>query len=316
MKNAPRISIIMATYNRAHFIVEALNSIINQSFTNWECLIIDDGGTDNTKEVISPILIQDNRFQYLLRPDTYKKGLPDSRNYGLDLAKGDFVIFFDDDDIVHPDNLKIGLEILETKNLDFCHYKMLSFEVEKPIIQSLPINIVQMITNADIEKVVTQEIGLASCTVLWRKHCFKSIRFNETLLYAEEWECYIRIIAENFKGLVISNFLYFNRKHPHSNTGEYFRNSPIRRESYAKAIVLVTSNLSKKQLLTQSLKRHFIVKAKFFSEYNLFENILNVLNLSTFEKLMWQLFYLSLTIRLPLYRIKTDYKKKMLQKSL
>jgi glycosyltransferase involved in cell wall biosynthesis len=280
----PRITIIMATYNRAHFIVETLKSIINQSFVDWECLIIDDGGTDNTKEVITPILIQDNRFQYLLRPDTYKMGLPGSRNYGLDLVKGDFVIFFDDDDIVHPDNLKICLELLETKNIDFCHYKMLSFELEKPIIKNTPIDIVQLITKADIEKVVTQEIGLASCTVFWSKKCFENIRFNETLMYAEEWECYTRIVAENFKGLVISNFLYYNRQHAESNTGEYFRNNPIRRESHVKAILLVAINLSKKQLLNYSLKRHLIAKAKYFSKYNLFENILDILNLSKFEK--------------------------------
>ena len=95
----PLVTIIMATYNRASFIVETLQSIQNQIFKDWECLIIDDGGTDATAAIIAPILAQDNRFQYLLRPDTYQKGLPGTRNYGLDLAKGDYIIFFDDDDI-------------------------------------------------------------------------------------------------------------------------------------------------------------------------------------------------------------------------
>ena len=52
----PTITIIMATYNRAHFIVETLDSIRNQTFQDWECIIIDDGGTDNTKEVIRTYL--------------------------------------------------------------------------------------------------------------------------------------------------------------------------------------------------------------------------------------------------------------------
>ena len=51
----PTITIIMATYNRAHFILETLHSIQNQTYENWECIIIDDGGTDNTQEVITPI---------------------------------------------------------------------------------------------------------------------------------------------------------------------------------------------------------------------------------------------------------------------
>ena len=92
----------MATYNRAHFIVETLQSIQNQTFQDWECIIIDDGGTDNTTEVIQPIVANDKRFQFVKRESNYQKGLPGCRNYGIDLARGDYIIFFDDDDIVHP----------------------------------------------------------------------------------------------------------------------------------------------------------------------------------------------------------------------
>jgi GalNAc5-diNAcBac-PP-undecaprenol beta-1,3-glucosyltransferase len=306
-----KVTIIMATYNRAHFIIETLNSIKNQSFLDWECLIIDDGGIDNTKEVIASILESDNRFQYFKRIKTYKKGLPGSRNYGLDLAKGDYIIFFDDDDIVHPDNLKIGLEVLETRKLDFCHYQKLSFEVNKPVIISCPIEIVKSLNRDDVEKVVTQEIALASCTVLWKKHCFDTIRFNETLLYAEEWECYSRIIAENFKGIIISNVLYYNRKHAESNTGEYIRYSHIRRESYSEAILFVVKNIKEKQLLSNSLKRYFVILSKDFKEYKLFENMLNSLDLTTFEKLKWQIFYKILPVRLQLYKIKNSFKKRI-----
>ncbi len=98
----------MATYNRAHLITETLRSIQAQTYTNFECSIIDDGGTDNTAEIIAPFL-EDTRFTFQKRPSTYGKGLPGCRNYGLDLAKGEFVIFFDDDDIIHPQNLEIGL---------------------------------------------------------------------------------------------------------------------------------------------------------------------------------------------------------------
>ena len=113
----PIVTIIMATYNRAHFILETLLSIQKQTFGDWECLIIDDGGTDNTPEVIAPILAQDVRFQYMNRPETYLKGLPGCRNFGLDIANGEYIIFFDDDDIVHPLNLELCLK--EIKNKDY-----------------------------------------------------------------------------------------------------------------------------------------------------------------------------------------------------
>ena len=116
------ISIIMATFNRAHFIVETLNSIQNQTFDNFECLIIDDGSTDNTVEVITPFLENDKRFKYYKRTPNYKKGLPGSRNYGLDLAKGEYIIFFDDDDIVHPLNLELCVLELSRNEVSFCRY--------------------------------------------------------------------------------------------------------------------------------------------------------------------------------------------------
>jgi glycosyltransferase involved in cell wall biosynthesis len=267
-------------------------------------LIVDDGGTDNTKEVIAPILEQDSRFQFLKRPQAYQKGLPGCRNYGLDLAKGDYLIFFDDDDIVHPDNLKIVVKVMEGTTVDFCHYQKLSFEKQPPIIENTEMRIQQSLTKADIQKVITQQIGLASCTVMWKKHCFSSLRFNENLLYAEEWECYSRLISEGFKGVVISNVLYYNRKHANSNTGEFYRNNTIRKASKKDAILLVLENLKEKQLLSPSIIRYFVILSSNFKEFNLFNELLKVLKLPPLEKLKWVLFYYSLPLRMVVYKLK------------
>ena len=305
----PKVTIIMATFNRAHFIEETLLSVQNQTFVDWECFIIDDGGTDNTNEVIAPMLEQDSRFQFLKRADAYKKGLSGCRNYGLDLAKGEYIVFFDDDDIVHPDNLKIGVELIEIHHVDFCHYQKLSFEGKKPLIQNSLIKVQQYLTKEDLEKVITQKIGLASCTVLWSKKSFNKIRFNESLLYAEEWECYSRMISENFKGIIIRNVLYYNRKHADSNTGEFYRNNPIRRASKKEAIVLVIKNMKEKELLSPSILRYFVTMAIDFKEYDLFNQILNIVELPTFEKLKWQLFYGTLPLRLSVYKLKKEIQK-------
>jgi GalNAc5-diNAcBac-PP-undecaprenol beta-1,3-glucosyltransferase len=310
MNKFPQVTIIMATYNRACFILETVQSIQKQSCENFECLIIDDGGTDNTIEVIASVLEQDKRFQFLKRPDIYLKGLSGCRNYGLNLAKGEYVIFFDDDDFVHPENLKICLDVIESNKVDFCHYQKMSYEIEKPIIENYPAKIQQNLTKDDIEKVVTQKIGLASCTVLWKKKCFDENRFNENLLYAEEWECYIRLISKDFKGVIINNVLYYNRKHPNSNTGEFYRDNPIRRASKKDAVILVIINLKEKELLSYSILRYFAKMALEFKEYELFNQILKVLELTLFEKLKWQLFYVTLPLRLIVYKIKTSILKK------
>lgn len=298
----------MATYNRAHFIVETLQSIQKQTYNDWECFIIDDGGTDNTKEVISPILEKDQRFQFLKRPDSYQKGLPGCRNFGLDIAKGDYIIFFDDDDIIHPDNLKICLEVIKTNNIDFCHYQKEAFCDNQPIIKKEKISQTQHLNVSEIEKIVTQKIGLASCTVMWKKDCFASIRFNESLLYAEEWECYIRLITNGFSGIIINNILYFNRKHPNSNTGEFYNNNPIRKASKKDAILLVIQNLKEKQLIPASLIKYFIQIAVDFKEYNLFNQILNTLKLPIFEKIKWSIFFIVFSVRLYFYKWRKNKK--------
>ncbi|RZJ46812.1 MAG: glycosyltransferase family 2 protein, partial [Flavobacterium sp.] len=292
------ISIIMATYNREHFIVETLKSIQAQSYENFECLIIDDGGNDNTLEVITPILKADSRFTFLKRSENYKKGLPGSRNCGLDLIKGDYIIFFDDDDIVHPENLKICTETLDAINIDFCHYQKASFTSEKPVIEKCATSLKKELTKKDIEKIITQEIGLASCTVMWRRECFNHIRFNENLLYAEEWECYSRIISEGFKGVIIDSVLYYNRKHSNSNTGEFYNNNPARKKSKKEAAVLIIENLTKKQLVTDSLTRYFITLSLDYKEYNLFHEILKILNLPFSKKIKCQVYYRSYPLRI------------------
>ena len=123
-------------------------------------------------------------------------------------------------------------------------------------------------------------------------------------MYAEEWELYSRIVSAGFKGISINKSLFYGRKHPDSNTGEFYRNNPVRRKSNADAIVYVVSNLKEKRLLTYSLKRYFIATAIDFEEYNLFKNLLTVMDLSIFERLRWQFFYQLLPLRLRLYKMR------------
>ncbi len=301
----PLVTIIMATYNRAHLIAETLQSIQKQSYKNWECLIVDDGGADNTAEVLQPLLASDARIQYLQRPNTYKKGLPGCRNYGLDLAKGNYIIFFDDDDIVHPDNLKIGIELL-TQNLEFlfCHYNKKPFEGQFNYNQLQSIGTFNKIdTDVDfIEKMVTNVIPVASCTVLFKAQCFATIRFVESLQYAEEWECFQRVFCNYYKGVLIDAVLYFNRKHPNSNTGEFYNNDPIRMASKKEAIQLVAEILVSKNKLTDAILKYLIGYALAFRDVQLLKILMTIAKVSIEKRLY-------LTLKFIAYPLWKQYKK-------
>ena len=290
---APKVSIIMATFNRAHFIAESLLSIQNQTYTNWECIIVDDGGTDNTREVIAPFLI-DKRFLYHKRNNDFKKGLPGSRNYGLSIATGDTVIFFDDDDIVHPENLEICLNTISEKKIDYCSYNKRSFEGDFSFNKLDDNNDYKVELNEEdsLEKMITGNYPMASCTVMWKKECFKNNVFNESLLYAEEWELYQRILSTNVKGAKIDKFLFYNRKHPNSNTGEFWNNNPIRINSKKQAFKLVVDNLKEKKLLSNHLFNYFISQGIYYRDRKLLNYIFEKRENSISDKLYLQFRYL------------------------
>lgn len=122
------VSIIIATYNRAAYIENTLNSIASQSYQNFECIIIDDGSTDNTAAIVNPIVSSDCRFNYIVRPDTIKKGANYSRNYGFSLSKGEYIKFFDSDDIMLPDHIEVCVTTLEQGNYDFVAADCINFD--------------------------------------------------------------------------------------------------------------------------------------------------------------------------------------------
>jgi len=95
-------SIIIPTYNRAHTIRRPIDSILAQTFTDWELIIVDDGSTDNTKEIIDGY--NDQRIRYVWQENQERS---EARNHGISLAKGEWICFQDSDDEYFPDHLQI-----------------------------------------------------------------------------------------------------------------------------------------------------------------------------------------------------------------
>ena len=104
MKRSPSISIIIPAYNRATIIPATLDSILAQSFPNWECIVVDDNSHDATKAVVQQYIERDKRFRLL--DNERKKGAQGARNTGILHARYDWVICFDSDNIMHPDMLE------------------------------------------------------------------------------------------------------------------------------------------------------------------------------------------------------------------
>ena len=116
--NNPLVSIIIPTYNRAHFISETLDSIIAQTYNNWECIIVDDGSTDNSEFVISKYIEKDFRIRLHHRPVDRVKGANSCRNIGFEKSVGNYIQYLDSDDYISPNKIEEQVNQLEKCDLN------------------------------------------------------------------------------------------------------------------------------------------------------------------------------------------------------
>jgi len=110
------ISIIIPTYNSATFLKQTIDSVINQTYRNWELLIVDDGSTDDILEIVNPAINKDSRIQYFESAENFG-GPAKPRNIGIQHSKGEFIAFLDSDDIWVPNKLELQMECF-SKNSD------------------------------------------------------------------------------------------------------------------------------------------------------------------------------------------------------
>lgn len=113
------VSIIIPTFNRCEFLSETLKSVEKQLYTNWECIVVDDGSNDATEKYMNELIINNPMFKYYKRPLSFLKGANGCRNYGLTLAKGTYINWFDDDDIMLSNFLSSKIKVLKEIKYDF-----------------------------------------------------------------------------------------------------------------------------------------------------------------------------------------------------
>jgi glycosyltransferase involved in cell wall biosynthesis len=220
------VSIIIPTYNRVHLIGETLESIIAQSYKNWECIVVDDGSTDNTTTLIADYIKKDNRFQYYQRPFNRIKGANSCRNYGFELSKGKYVKWFDSDDIMHPDFLEKQVEVLEkNKDLDFCASFSKKFANTIDNLNEDYYPKTTLDENA-IHNFIIGDLYFLTPSSLWRRTILEGKDlFDETLYNAHETDFNFRRLIEGCKFRYLEEILFYVRRGHQSIESESINNS-------------------------------------------------------------------------------------------
>ena len=179
----PLISVIVPCYNQAQYLDECLQSVLDQTYQNWECIIVNDGSPDHTEEVANKWLEKDPRFRYI---DKENGGLSSARNAGIEIAKGEWILPLDADD-------RIGNLYLELASLEFNKdYSIIYSEAEFFEGKKGRWNLCEFSVNEMAKQ------NCIFCSAFFRKSSWEKVRgYDINLIYGlEDWEFWISIIRK------------------------------------------------------------------------------------------------------------------------
>ena len=241
MSNQPLVSIIIPTYNRAHLIGETLDSVLAQTYTNWECIVVDDGSADATESLLKAYLEKDSRFQYHKCPDRHLPGGNGARNYGFELSKGKFVMFLDSDDLFIKTAVTKRVENALLYKCDMLINNSVAFKNEMGDLDVVW-NIIEMPqTNIDlILRFLNIDMPWCTNSVTWNSEYFKKHGgWDESLTAWQDWELHCRILFLNPK-LKYIPYAYDNyfRESSHLKIGNSFKS-----KDYFKSLFKVIDNI-------------------------------------------------------------------------
>lgn len=200
LQNTSLVSIIIPCYNYAHFLGEALESVLAQTYPHWECIIINDGSPDNTEEVASKYCEKDHRFKYFCKENG---GHSAARNFGIKQSSGKYILPLDSDDKISKNLLLKAVEEIE-KNEEI---KMVSSHAK---------------LFGDIEKVIKFEkydfrglliVNYLFATNLFRRSDFENTSgYDETMLVFEDWNLWISLLKNGGKVVELPFVGYYYRQ--------------------------------------------------------------------------------------------------------
>ncbi|HEY9169186.1 MAG TPA: glycosyltransferase family 2 protein [Lutibacter sp.] len=215
----PLVSIIIPTYNRAHLIGETLDSVLAQTYTNWECIVVDDGSTDETDKLMAVYCNKDTRFKYRHRPKNYPKGANACRNIGLEKANGDYMIFFDSDDLMLAEHVKVKIKYVLSGNYDYVITKTKFFNKEKDN-KFLEKNYDFSSNEISAYNYITQKINWLTYDVCIKSNLAKSIKFNEALQAGQEYNYFSKLTLASTNAIFIKEVITLRRFHEASIRGD------------------------------------------------------------------------------------------------
>lgn len=186
--NNPFISVIMPVYNSEHYVKDAIESILNQTYKNFEFILVDDASTDSTFEILKEYKKKDKRI--ILLENKQNLGVTKSLNLALTKASGKYIIRMDADDWSYPNRFELQVDIMENNPevvvsgsyVEVCDANLKTLYVRK-----------YHLSNKEIRKHIFRYSPFAHPATIWRTNILKKERYNEMLTTCQDYELYFRV---------------------------------------------------------------------------------------------------------------------------
>ena len=236
-----KISIIIPVYNVEQYIKNCLESVINQTYDNWEIILIDDGSTDNSKAIYENIAIKNDKIKIFKQTN---KGVSAARNLGIEKAQGDYIVFLDADDWIEKKFLERMLEVIENEDADIVqcnfYYANNRSNIERKHIRpsySIRNNMDELqldtLYREYDEKKNHKSVGAMRGVwgKIFKSNLIKKIRFNENIDVFEDGIFVLNALQNSKKVVLIDEYYYYYWMTENSSNSKYkpsFTNTTIK----------------------------------------------------------------------------------------
>ncbi|HPO73662.1 MAG TPA: glycosyltransferase family 2 protein [Armatimonadota bacterium] len=214
----PHFSVVIPAYNRARFLPECLDSVLAQTFTDWECIVVDDGSTDGTRELVADYIRRDSRFRYHWQENA---GASAARNAGIERATSEWIAFLDSDDYYWPEGLST-LRLVATLTGASIVCGMLSdADPGRLVPEELQVSIADQFLAVMAFRGVVPPLSMSSSAI--RRDVVDTVgTFSRSHGTAEDREFWIRATARFPVGIAFRPVAHYRIDHGHGKTDAHF----------------------------------------------------------------------------------------------
>lgn len=189
LNQKPKVSVIIPTYNRAHLISRAIQSVLDQTYQDFEIIIVDDGSRDKTEQIVKNF--NDNRLRFIRH--NKNKGASAARNTGIKAAKGEYISFQDSDDEWFPDKLELQITAFNNVSAEVGIVYSGFYRIEGDNKVYIPTSI-SVKKEGNIHNELLRRNFIGTPAVLVKKECFENVKyFDEKMPALEDWELWIEL---------------------------------------------------------------------------------------------------------------------------